>query len=154
MNQRPEFLWALKVAREFAWGKALDLGCGQGAFLDLDRNQGLTTRGLELNVQAAAHGRKKGHQVYAGPLSDFSRDHPDERFDLITAFQVVRTGADPLLGLDARHFWLLHNRLALALGKKRYPGGDRLARLLAFVYRKSGCKYILPHWGSNIYVLY
>ena len=93
---RPEFEWALKVAQREGFQSVLDAGCGTGAFLDLARSRGLKTQGLETNPLASESCRQKGHPVFSGYLADYSRSHPEARFDLVTAFQVVEHVPDPV----------------------------------------------------------
>jgi SAM-dependent methyltransferase len=220
---RPEFKWTLKQARKLSLRTVLDVGCGTGSFLDLAKGAGLVTHGLELNVQAAEISRRKGHCIYPSLLDELELEQPAQRFDLITAFQVlehvvdplrflrdakrlikdrgfiavgvpnekglhclcpwdphqwpphhitrwrpadlrnlckptqlelVRLGSDPLLGGEAEHFWNLHNKVAAALGKKKYPGNSLLPGCLSLLYRFSGCKFVFPRRGPNIYALY
>ena len=63
-------------------------------------------------------------------------------------------GADPLYGLGLESFWLLHNRLASAIGRPPHPGGRWLPITLSFLYRKLGCRHYLPRLGLSIYVAY
>lgn len=220
---RPEFHWALDVARREGLFNVLDAGCGAGAFLDLARDRGLKTHGLETSPQAAELCRQKGHAVFSGYLADYSRKYPEARFDLVTAFQVIehvpdpitflreaaalarpgggvvlgvpnelrigrfcpwdphqwpphhisrwrpqdlhavgrragftvaRIGMDRMLGNDLYHFWMLHNKLAVTLGRKPYRGGNLLAKCISWVYRKTGMKHFLPRSGATIYAFY
>src|SRR5580765_3472298 len=64
---------------------------------------------------------------------------------------LVESGGDILLGSDLEQLWQTHNRLAPLLGKGAFMGGDALAKLAAFAYRKTGMKFIFPHWGRSIY---
>jgi SAM-dependent methyltransferase len=63
--------------------KVLDVGCANGAFLDFAQNQGAQTAGLEFSAENRALLRQNGHQSY-GDWKEVT-----ERFDLITAFDVV-----------------------------------------------------------------
>lgn len=93
---RPEFEWALDVARREGLRSVLDAGCGSGAFLDLASARGLKTQGLETNPLAAESCLKKGHAVFSGYLADYSRSFTEARFDLVTAFQVLEHVPDPV----------------------------------------------------------
>src|SRR5208283_4310920 len=48
-NDRPEFARTLQWVRSLLVSTVLDVGCGDGAFLDLARAAGLATYGIELN---------------------------------------------------------------------------------------------------------
>jgi len=68
--------------------------------------------------------------------------------------KLIKLGAEALYGADILMFWELHNRLANVLGTKRYPGKGILPRLISFVYRKSGARHYLPHWGKSVFAFY
>jgi len=65
--------------------------------------------------------------------------------------RLVESGGDVLVGSDFEHFWKTHNRLAPVLGKRGHWGGDGMGKLISFVYRKTGMKFVFPRWGSSIY---
>jgi len=205
----PEFRRTLQFARQRQLSRVMDIGCGAGAFLDAAVQAGLQACGLELNPQAAAVCRSKGHEVHSCLMSDFASRATEERFDLVTAFQVlehvpdplqfiaqaarllkpfgylaiavpnergvhaicsldphlwpphhisrwriqdlqglakkchlevISAGGDILHGAEFMHFFTLHNQLARALGRKPYFVNSHFARLLSFVYRKTGSK--------------
>ena len=50
-NERPEFARTLRWVRSLPVRTVLDVGCGEGAFLDQARAAGLQTRGTELNKE-------------------------------------------------------------------------------------------------------
>ena len=65
--------WTLlreELAGHPAVASVTDLGCGEGAFLDLARAAGLRTAGLEVAAAAAATARAAGHHVVHGSLLD------------------------------------------------------------------------------------
>jgi SAM-dependent methyltransferase len=66
--------------------KALDIGCGKGLFLDVLKNAGKETFGLEPDVDAVQILVDKGHHAMQGNV--FTATIEDNSFDLVTMFQV------------------------------------------------------------------
>lgn len=63
----------------------LDIGCSSGVFLDIARDEGLETYGIELNNKEMEIARRKGHRVYNEQLEHI--DFP-VKFDVITLWDV------------------------------------------------------------------
>lgn len=223
VKNRPEFDFALNLARGGNIKTVLDVGGGDGAFLDSAREAGLTTSALELNAHAAAVTAGKGHRTLQKRLEEVTPGELDGGVDLLTLFQVVEhvpepvaflrsaarlvksggwlvvavpndagmyallpfdpagmpphhvsrwrardldrlgaacglttvaRGADPLHGRPMLEFWLLHNRLAAAIGRPPHPGGTWLPKIVSWLYRKLGCRHYLPLHGLSIYAAY
>lgn len=93
---RPEFVRTLQFAKGRRAKAVLDVGCGTGAFLDMARQNGMVTHGLELNKAAAKNAEAKGHIVFNELLSELNPGTFNERFDLITLFQVLEHVPDPV----------------------------------------------------------
>lgn len=74
-------------------GRILDIGCGQGDFLDAARQRGWDEQGSEYSEAAVALCRRRGLKVAHGDfvLADFG----DQDFDVITAFEVIEHVNDP-----------------------------------------------------------
>ena len=68
--------------------------------------------------------------------------------------RLVKSGSDVLSGSMAKHFWLLHNKLAPGLGFKPHPGGELLPSILWLLYRKSGARHFLPRRGPSVYAFF
>ena len=77
-----------------------------------------------------------------------------ERLGIACGLSTVVRGADILYGQGFEGFWLLHNRLAGAIGRPPHPGGRWLPAILSFLYRKLGCRHYLPRRGLSIYTAY
>lgn len=68
--------------------RLLELGCGDGAFLDRAAHNGCDATGLEINADAVAAARSRGLQVEMTPLEQFARTHAGQ-YDVVAAFQVL-----------------------------------------------------------------
>jgi SAM-dependent methyltransferase len=98
---RIEFGDAVKFARRQGLNRILDVGCGDGAFLDMAVSAGLHVTGLELNRAAAAKATAKGHRILPMLLHELRAEDIAGGFDLITLFQVVEHLADPKAAITA-----------------------------------------------------
>jgi SAM-dependent methyltransferase len=75
----------------------LDIGCGEGYFLDLLKNAGIDAIGYEFTPNAAAVARGKGHTVYTGSFpAPLEGALTGERFDALSLFQVLEHSPDPV----------------------------------------------------------
>jgi len=72
--------------------KIFDIGCANGYFLDLARERGWQTYGIEISEYGASEAREKGHEVYcASDLKEINNS-----FDCITMWDVLEHIQDPL----------------------------------------------------------
>jgi SAM-dependent methyltransferase len=78
----------------------LDIGTGEGAFLDLARERGHYTAGIELSPSAAAAATAKGHAVYCGSVLD-SRLGETGTYDIVTLWDVLEHIPEPRRALAA-----------------------------------------------------
>ena len=74
-------------------GKALDVGCGNGHFLQDLKQIGWDCGGVEFNITAVNVCRSRGLQVHHGDLE--SANFPDCSFDVVTASHVIEHVPDP-----------------------------------------------------------
>lgn len=93
---RPEFEFSLGFLRAQNAGSVLDVGGGSGDFLDLARQRGLKTFGVELNAAAAARAAAKGHRMIGKPLADVTPDEVGGGVDMVTLHQVAEHVPDPV----------------------------------------------------------
>lgn len=80
-------------------GRLLDVGCGEGAFLNAARATGFDVTGVEHNrIAARVAVEKRGlPNVFAGDLDAFIHDGGDGvrgRFDVVTCFEVIEHQAE------------------------------------------------------------
>jgi dolichol-phosphate mannosyltransferase len=82
-------------------GRALDVGCYTGVFLDVARERGWQTSGVEPSIWAARIARQKGHTVINAPLREAGL--AGESFDLVTVWDVIEHLHDPKSELRHAH---------------------------------------------------
>ncbi len=90
------------MARHAAPGSVLDIGCSSGLFLDVARERGYKTFGIELNKAELEIALRKGHTVWDTELRDVAAS---ERFDAICmwdVFEHIKDGVDYLRQLALR----------------------------------------------------
>src|SRR6202158_1252167 len=79
-------------------GALLDIGCGTGNFLAAARDAGYGVTGIELDRNAARCARERLGFQTGVPLtiSEFTEQHLEERFDVVTFFEVLEHQAAPV----------------------------------------------------------
>jgi SAM-dependent methyltransferase len=76
--------------------RVLDVGCGDGRFLDVMRlafGPRLETHGIDMDDEAVAFARANGHRVATGTIE--SAAYPDASFDLVYVSHVIEHLASP-----------------------------------------------------------
>jgi UDP-glucose 4-epimerase len=89
-SKKARTCWRLMETAELLGGcrRILDVGCGSGHFLNLAREAGLDTAGIELDEASVAAARGSGHTVYKQSASD--GPWPEEaRCDLVTCWDIL-----------------------------------------------------------------
>jgi 2-polyprenyl-3-methyl-5-hydroxy-6-metoxy-1,4-benzoquinol methylase len=74
-------------------GVILDVGCGNGAFLDTMKQLGWTTHGCDAVPAACEVASRKGHDVRQGSAE--ALDYPDESFDVVYLNHVLEHTFSP-----------------------------------------------------------
>lgn len=74
-----------KISKIINKGKILDIGCSSGVFLDIAKNRGWETYGIEPMKLEAEMCKNKGHILYTEKLDDLKIDI---KFDVITLWDV------------------------------------------------------------------
>lgn len=89
--------------------KILDIGCGQGPFLELAKSKGFEPVGIALNDEDVIVCRNKGFNVYK--MDQSFLDFPDGTFDIIWARHVLEHSIFPLFTLNEYNRVLKHEGL-------------------------------------------
>lgn len=92
MEDKWEFSAALDLFHDAS--AVLEVGVGEGHFLQAARNKGHSVQGVELNPQGAARARAMDFEIHE-LLLDELKEKTDQRFDVICAFQVLEHVPDP-----------------------------------------------------------
>jgi 2-polyprenyl-3-methyl-5-hydroxy-6-metoxy-1,4-benzoquinol methylase len=91
-------------------GRLLDVGCSCGYFLEVAASEGYDVHGVEFSRRAIAAAHPDiGPRIQFGCLESLSRDGEAERFDVITAFDLIEHLERPL-------DFLVQARASLAAG--------------------------------------
>ncbi|GAP65026.1 methyltransferase family protein [Mizugakiibacter sediminis] len=90
---RQEWDFQMRHATAGSGCSVLDVGCGNGDFLQRMRRAGWTVRGIDSDAQAVAVARAQGVDVMLGSLQDDS--HASNLYDLVTASHVIEHVHDP-----------------------------------------------------------
>lgn len=75
-------------------GRLLDVGCGNGSYLDLMKQVGWQTFGVEPGAAGAQYARSKGHKIFQGELLD--AQYQDACFDALVLCQVLEHVWNPV----------------------------------------------------------
>lgn len=89
------------LASEAGTGRILDIGCARGHFLDLAAQQGFTTFGVEVSVDAGVAARQNGHRI-ANTLAE-GLPFTANSFDAIHMNHVLEHVARPVQALEEIH---------------------------------------------------
>ncbi|MDE1149446.1 MAG: methionine biosynthesis protein MetW [Azospirillaceae bacterium] len=121
-----------------AGARVLDVGCGDGALLDLlTREKGVDGRGMELGMDGVRACVSRGLSVIQGDADIDLKDYPSDAFDFVILSQTLQATRDPrgvlleMLRIGRRvivsfpNFGYWRVRLALLL-TGRMPVTDRL----------------------------
>lgn len=92
---RPENERNARFAQEHKFRNILDIGCGTGLALDVARQRGLETFGVEFNHAAAEEARSRGHTVFEIPIQEIDSKW-NGYFDLISLNQILEHVPDPV----------------------------------------------------------
>jgi SAM-dependent methyltransferase len=95
-------MWARRleaIARKTPTGRLLDVGCGDGVFLNLAMGSGWTVEGTEVSAWAAEHAtRNIGRPVFCGEI--WGAGFLARSFDVVTLWHVLEHVSSPLRVLE------------------------------------------------------
>ena len=74
-------------------GELLDVGCGNGEFIDRMRSLGWRVSGVDPDPKAVSHAQSRGLKVFSGMVSDIPSSN---QFDIITLNHVIEHAIDPV----------------------------------------------------------
>jgi 2-polyprenyl-3-methyl-5-hydroxy-6-metoxy-1,4-benzoquinol methylase len=74
-------------------GELLDVGCGNGEFIDRMRSFGWRVSGVDPDPKAVSYAQSQGLKVFAGTISDIPEG---EQYDVITLNHVIEHAVDPV----------------------------------------------------------
>lgn len=95
-------LWTRRVKvvkKVFPSGKLLDVGCGEGLFLDCAQRAGYEVAGLEVSEYAVKYAKKEfGLKIHQTSLEN--ADFPGDAFDIITLWHTIEHLPSPDITLQ------------------------------------------------------
>ncbi|WP_048645092.1 methionine biosynthesis protein MetW [Nitratireductor soli] len=81
--------------------RVLDVGCGDGALLDLlEHDKGVDGRGIEISQRGVNECVARGLSVIQGDADSDLIDYPDKGFDYVVLSQTLQATRNPKLVLD------------------------------------------------------
>lgn len=95
------FRRVLRLLERQAGRRLLDVGCGNGLFMEFARQHGWQTSGVEVNPKLAERARQLGHTVQTQAVEQLSAEQGP--YDAVTLLQVVEHLDAPLTGLRKLH---------------------------------------------------
>jgi SAM-dependent methyltransferase len=98
MSLEPGHRYFLGDPRAPGRGNLLDIGCGTGNFLAAAQSAGYRVTGTELDGNAARFAKERLGLERVLPLgiAQFSEQHSEEKFDVVTFFEVLEHQAEPI----------------------------------------------------------
>ena len=92
-----------KISQLTKGRKIFDIGTATGYFLDMARERGWSTGGVEISAYAAGIAKNKGHNIFLGDLAEL---RIEENYDAITMWDVLEHLSDP-----AKYLKIINNIL-------------------------------------------
>jgi 2-polyprenyl-3-methyl-5-hydroxy-6-metoxy-1,4-benzoquinol methylase len=106
----------------FPAGKLLDVGCGEGGFLSMARDQRWQTVGFDYDQRKVEEVRGRGLEAHASDWLSFCRSRAAGEFDAITLFDVLEHVPEPReLVREAKRLLKSGGHLVVTLPNARRP---------------------------------
>jgi SAM-dependent methyltransferase len=129
------------LARRKPPARLLDVGCGNGEFLTIAREAGFSALGVDVSPAAGELCHKRGLEVRIGDVRSTDVVGQDERFDLITFWDVVEHLVEPVTFLARAHALLADGGYLLV---KTPATSEASVRVAARVPRVAGALLSAP----------
>src|SRR5208337_1186600 len=101
-HRLPVFQRGVRIISELRMpGRVLDVGCGNGDFLQLAGRAGWEVFGVDLSDRATSHARSRGLNVICGALE--GAGYASEFFDVVTMWDVLEHLANPRRAAEESH---------------------------------------------------
>ena len=128
-------------APERRTGRLLEVGCGQGLFLDRARGRGWEVEGVDVLAEVVRTARaERGLAVHEGEL--FDAGFPSERFDVVYMSEVIEHVVEPVPLLREVHRVLRPGGVAVLDTGNANSWSARLRAERWHYYRFGGCLHI------------
>ncbi|MFC1922170.1 class I SAM-dependent methyltransferase [Chloroflexota bacterium] len=82
-----------EIRKNCSPGRWLDVGCSNGIFVEIARNNGIDAEGIDVSNIAVSDAHKRGLPVFRSTIEEFN---PGYQYNLITAFDVLEHVLDPI----------------------------------------------------------
>lgn len=103
-------------------GTLLDVGCGEGGFLELARSRGWKAVGFDYDERKVEEVRRRGIEAHASDWLSFCRSRTEGEFDAVTLFDVLEHVPEPReLARESRRLLKAGGHLVITLPNARRP---------------------------------
>jgi SAM-dependent methyltransferase len=128
--------------------RVLDIGCGNGAFLDLARQAGLSTAGADVSTSAAAAAALAGHNVVCASATEMSFADVTA-FDVITMWDLLEHVPDPRRALERAYMLLTPGGRLVILTPAMGSVFDRAGLIIHRLSRRRFEKLLWMCWSDQ-----
>lgn len=89
-----------EIKKYYSTGKLLDIGCALGSLLKVAQQQGFESEGIDISDFAVKKCQELGLNARQGVITNIKIS---EKYDVITAFEIIEHELDPILTLETIH---------------------------------------------------
>lgn len=98
-KESPRWEWeqTVKWIRENRIKSILEIGCGEGAFLEYCRDNldDVECMGIDMTKRSCDKATQKGLMVYCGTIEDYLNSYPNKKFDVVVSFHCLEHVNNP-----------------------------------------------------------